>query len=245
MDDPGSVETLSNPGARRHRALAWLFDQLLPRHCVLCGQRPDAGFLCVPCLSELPWSGPACPRCGIETPAGQCCGRCLRRPPAFDATVAAFRYGPPLDRLIQGLKYAGDLSVARALGSAMAQVGRTLDFDVIVPVPLHRARLAERGYNQSLELARPLGRAAGRPLWIEALERVRQTPAQAGLSLRERRRNLRGAFAARRRFDGLRVLVVDDVMTSGATLDALARCLRQAGATAVTNLVCARTPADR
>jgi len=151
----------------------------------------------------------------------------------------------PIDQLIQRLKYAHDLSVARALGEIMADCADGLGFDAILPVPLHRSRLAERGFNQSVELARPLSRRSGLPMVLEGLRRTRQTPAQAGLSLLARRRNLKGAFAARRRFDGLRVLVVDDVMTTGATLDAVARCLKQAGASEVVNLVCARTPAQR
>lgn len=159
--------------------------------------------------------------------------------------MAAYRYAAPLDQLIQRLKYAHDLSVARALGEIMACVADGIVFDLILPVPLHRARLAERGFNQSVELARPLSRRAGMPLSLAALQRARQTSSQAGLSLLARRRNMRGAFQALGRFDGQRVLVVDDVMTTGATLDAVARCLKQAGASEVVNLVCARTPSQR
>jgi len=223
----------------------WLLDRLLPRHCVLCGQsRPDT-FLCEGCHGDLPRVMPGCPICALETRAGEVCGRCLRRPPAYDRTVAAFRYAAPIDQLIQRLKYAHDLSVARALGEVMANQVDGIDFDAIVPVPLHRTRLVERGFNQSVELARAVRLRAGLSLSLNAIERTRCTPPQAGLSLLARRRNLRGAFQTAECFDGQRVLVVDDVMTTGATLDAVARCLKQAGAQQVINLVCARTPASR
>jgi ComF family protein len=245
MNDPRSSEALSNRTAGRRSPLGWLLDLLLPRHCVLCGQTHDEAFLCTGCRGDLPEWRPCCPVCAIETPDGQVCGRCLRRPPFFDRTLAAYQYAMPLDQLIQRLKYAHDLSVARALGEIIADRGEGVGFDAIVPVPLHRARLAERGFNQSVELARTLSRRSGIPLLLDGVRRTRQTPAQAGLSLLARRRNLKGAFQAMHRFDGQRVLVIDDVMTSGATLDAMARCLKRAGASEVVNLVCARTPAQR
>lgn len=245
MNDPRSPEALSNRAAGRRSPLSWLLDQLLPRHCVLCGQVEHDAFLCPGCRADLPVSAPGCPVCAIETRAGEVCGRCLRRAPAFDRTVAAYRYAAPLDQLIQRFKYAHDLSVARALGEIMADAAEGIVFDAIVPVPLHRSRLAERGFNQSVELARPLSRRSGLPLCLAELQRTRQTSSQAGLSLLARRRNMRGAFQALARFDGQRVLVIDDVMTTGATLDAVARCLKQAGAREVVNLVCARTPAQR
>ncbi len=159
--------------------------------------------------------------------------------------MARYRYVAPIDRLVQTLKYAHDLSVARALGEQLVNLASWPAMDVIVPVPLHATRLAERGFNQAVELARPLVRSRGLPLWLDAVVRTRNTSPQAGSSWAERRRNVRGVFAACRRFDGLRVLVVDDVMTTGATLDEMARCLKTAGAVEVTNLVCARTPSPR
>lgn len=245
MDHPRSPKPLSNQGAGRSGRLARWLDLVLPPHCVLCARAAPPTLLCDACLSRLPQAAPGCPVCGIEHGEAGWCGRCLGRTPAFDRTIACFRYAPPLDRLIQSLKYGHDLAIAQALGTCMAAVMPPLAVDLIVPVPLHRARLAERGFNQSVELARPVARALGRPIVHEATRRRRQTQAQAGLSLAGRRRNLTGAFEARRRFDDLHVLVVDDVMTSGATLEAFARCLKRAGAAQVSNLVCARTPTGR
>ncbi|QID19849.1 ComF family protein [Nitrogeniibacter mangrovi] len=217
---------------------------MLPTACVVCG-RAEHVRLCDGCRADLPHSGSACPVCAINCPGGQVCGACLTRPPAFDATVAAFRYAHPVDRLIQSLKYGHDLAVAHALGGIMAQVRPTARFDLIMPVPLHRARLAQRGFNQSVELARAMVGRGVEAICLDGLVRHRATMPQAGLSLTERRRNLRRAFVPRRTFVGQSVLVVDDVMTTGATLDAVARCLKQAGAREVVNLVCARTPAPR
>lgn len=172
---------------------------------------------------------------------GDLCGRCLRRPPAFDGTAAVFSYDYPVDRLIHRLKYGADFGVADALARHVGGTVARPAADLIVPVPLHPARLAERGFNQAVEIARPLARRWGMALETRAVVR-RRTDDQVGLALAARRKNLRDAFSCHSRFDGAHVLLVDDVMTTGATLDALAKCLKRAGAASVRNLVIARTP---
>jgi ComF family protein len=213
----------------------------LPQDCVLCGAPSGARQVCEPCAAELPWLGECCPRCALPSHGARVCGRCLAAPPAFDATVACFAYAYPVDRLVQALKYGQRLPLARWFAAALgARIGGEPRADRVIAMPLHRARLAERGFNQSLEIARRIARDAALTLDAEAARRVLPTAPQAGLPLDARARNVRGAFACSRRLDGLRVAVVDDVMTSGATLEELARTLREAGAASVVNWVVAR-----
>lgn len=194
--------------------------------------------VCDGCAGELPRHDmPACPCCALPTPEGQICGRCLRDLPAFDSTSALYSYIFPADVLVRAFKYRHRLSLSRFFVGAVPVLPEA---DVIIPMPLHPRRLSERGFNQALEIARPLARAAGLPLEQGGVVRRRHTPPQAGLDREDRLANLRGAFVCRRRFDGLRVMVIDDVMTTGASLDALARCLKAAGAVAVHNFVLAR-----
>lgn len=175
------------------------------------------------------------------------CSRCVAAPPAFDACFAAARYAPPVDQLVLALKFRACLPLAAALaGRLLAAVPRAAvaDADVMIAVPLSSGRLAERGFNQSLEIARPLARAWQLPLPLDACVRVRETEPQSMLPLKQRRDNMRGAFAIARRdlIVGRHVVVVDDVMTTGHTLDALADCLKRHGAARVTALAFARTP---
>ena len=207
--------------------------------CFVCRGTARA-TLCEACDADLPRIAPPeemrlCPRCALASPAGAMCGRCLAEPPRYDATIAALAYAFPADVLVHALKFRGELALAPFLSSILEE--RIGQADCIVPVPLSAQRLRERGYNQSVEIARHLG---GR-LEIEACVRERDAPPQAGLDREARRRNVRGAFRCRRSFAGERVAVVDDVMTTGATLDALADALKDAGAASVTNWVVCST----
>jgi ComF family protein len=212
--------------------------------CFLCRGRA-AALLCAPCDAELPrLAGPACPRCALPSPGGEVCGRCLAHPPHYDATVAALAYGFPADVLVHALKFRGELALAPFLGSLLADEFRRADtgtVDFVVPMPLSRARLRGRGFNQAVEIARPLARRAGRPVELALLVRSRDTPPQFDLPWSERQKNVRGAFSASRALPGATVVVVDDVMTTGATLDEAARALKAAGASRVVNWVVART----
>ena len=227
------------------RGLGHLHDTLFPRCCLLCGAPSDEDVdLCAPCAREMPRNRHACERCALPLPVGAAlCGQCQRRAPPWDAAWAPFRYGWPLDRLETRFKFGADLAAGRVLAelwrSEYAPAERP---DLIVPVPLHRARLRSRGYNQALELARPLAAAIGVPVRYDVLERTRGTSAQTELDRTARRRNVRGAFRARRKPLPDHVVLLDDVMTTGATLAECARVLRRAGARRVDVWALARAP---
>lgn len=212
--------------------------------CFLC-RGAARGVLCAACDAELPrLEGPRCPVCALETQAGEVCGRCLARPPAYDASVAALAYVFPADVLVQALKFRGELALAPVLGGLLAaRLGAAARVDAVLPVPLAAARLRARGFNQALEIARVAARATGSALEPLLAGRVRDTAEQAALPLEERARNVRGAFRCARALGGASVALVDDVMTTGATLDELAATLKRAGAARVVNWVLARTPA--
>ncbi|MET0983067.1 MAG: ComF family protein [Telluria sp.] len=231
-----------------------LANALLPCSCALCGELA-AHVVCGHCRARYATpQGSRCPCCanplGPGTHAGLRCGACLAEPPAFDATVAAVDYAAPLDALVLGLKFGAQLPLAPMFGellrdAVLVQPGWALP-DVLCPVPLGPRRLRERGFNQALEIARPLARALGIGLQPRLATRVVETVAQSGVSPRERARNIRGAFEVApgmaQLVHGRHVGVVDDVMTSGHTLNELAVTLKAAGAARVSNLVFARTP---
>jgi ComF family protein len=218
------------------RLLRQLLDAVYPRVCVLCGASGAQGRdLCAACAAELPNVACACSRCGrpLIRSGGNVCGRCLRKPPPYADVFAPLRYAEPVDRLIAEYKFRGRLTHA-ALFSALlieaAEASERRPPELLLPVPLHRSRLRERGYNQALELARPLARHWGVRVDAFALTRVRATAAQMQLPAKQRLKNVRGAFALR---EGVRlpesVAVIDDVMTTGATVSEIAKLLRRAG----------------
>lgn len=211
-----------------------LWQQLLPPRCILCGDPTGGGRLCPPCSQDLPGPEPACPRCAAPVAAtGMVCGQCLRHPPPFDACRVGFDYAGPIVWLHQRFKFEGDLACGRAAAEALAHrlqpPGDALP-ERLVPVPLSGRRLRERGFNQALELARPLADALGLPIDTRTVRRVRDTPPQAGLSARERRSNLRRAFEVSGPLHGASVAIFDDVITTGSTAAEIAKCLRRAGA---------------
>jgi ComF family protein len=206
--------------------------------CYLCRGGAD-DLLCAACDADLPrLAGPRCPRCALDSPRGELCGRCLSDAPHYDATVAALAYEFPADALVHALKFRGELALASFLGKEIARRVSAVEIDSVVPVPLSAARLRSRGYNHAAEIARYL--LPGK-LDLALCERSRDTPPQMDLPFAERRRNVRGAFRCTRALAGASVAVVDDVMTTGATLNELARTLKDAGAARVVNLVAART----
>jgi len=211
--------------------------------CLLCDSQAPARALCAACWSELPWlTAPTCVQCAHPLAAPGVCGRCLADPPHFDAVVAACRYQYPVDGLIQSCKYGGRLATIRAL-AAMLDRCRPQHADLIVPMPLSPQRLRERGFNQALELARAAVPAAGAPVDAGLCVKTRETPPQTRLPWKERRKNIRGAFVVLGDLAGRHVAVIDDVLTTGATLNELARNLKRAGAASVTGWVIARTVA--
>lgn len=236
-----AVEAL-RAGCGRLAATLW------PARCLVCGEDGEDGRdLCGACDAQLPWSGPACPRCALPRPgaapgASRVCTLCEHEPPPVGHTHAAFAYAAPLDRLLPRLKFHGDLAAGRLCARLMAE--RFADLPVpeaLVSVPLHRARLRERGYNQAREIAAPLARQLGVPLRDDLLQRVRHTRAQSKLDADARQANLEDAFAVPGSGQlPAHVALVDDVMTTGATLYAAAWALREAGVRRVDAWVAAR-----
>lgn len=220
-----------------------IFKRAFPFTCLLCGATSGTGQLCAACLADLPWhSQPQCPQCAIPTPDGQVCGACLKHSPAFDRTRAALAYAFPLDRLIPRLKYNGQLAIAPALGECLAQaVEHAPRPDRLIAMPLHAKRIRERGFNHATEIAHTVAKQLGLPLDLDSCQRVRDTPPQMGLKHDARRRNVRGAFTCSGEVQGQRIALVDDVMTTGTSLDELAATLKQAGALEVSCWVVART----
>lgn len=218
---------------------------LLPARCGYCAA-PTGGLpVCEACVAGLPWNRNACPRCAQPQAHDAPCARCLARAPRFDSAWTAFRLEPPIQAAVHALKYRAQFLPARVLGELMArELARRAGPmpQALIPVPLHTARLRRRGYNQALEIARVLARRCAIELDPSSLRRVRATPDQIGQSAAQRRRNLRGAFRAQRRLDGLHVALLDDVMTTGATLEELARVCRAAGAARIEAWAAARTP---
>lgn len=221
-----------------------IFARLLPAQpCLLCGAASHDGLCCTACNADLPRLPLClCPICALPTADGSVCGKCLRHPPAFDHTIAAFSYRFPLDKLVQALKYRDRLILVDFLAEAVVQ--RITSFpDCIVAMPLHPVRLRERGFNQSQLLARRIAHRLHIPLLADACERVRNTPPQTSLPWKERDKNMRQAFACKATADvrGKHVAIVDDVLTTGASMGELARVLKQAGACEVSAWVAART----
>lgn len=235
----------SRSAARASAAIRNVIGRALPQACALCADRSGNAMLCAPCMNALPPLPPACPVCARPSPGSAVCGACLKRPPKFEATLAACAYAFPLDRLVQALKYDHRLALAEPLGDALAAAAlRTLAShqrpDALVAVPLAIARQRQRGFNQSIEIARVVARRTGLPL-VTGLVRTGNAPAQATLPWAQRRRNVRGAFACATSFAGRHIVIVDDVMTTGATLEAAAAALHQSGAVRVDAWVVART----
>jgi ComF family protein len=209
--------------------------------CLFCGASAPESNICAGCRADLPWlDANQCSSCAHPLPASGLCGRCIAEPPHYDRVVAACRYAFPLDGLIQSYKYNGRLVAGSALASLLAD--RVLQRpDLIVPIPLTAQRLRERGFNQALELAHTLGRRLEVPVNARICVKTRDTVPQTRLPWKARRKNIRGAFVVEGGVAGCHVAVVDDVLTTGATLSELARNLKRAGATTVTGYVIART----
>jgi len=219
-------------------ALEWLY----PGRCVLCLDPTPTG-ICEHCASDLPRPGPSCPSCAEPLPFAGDCPSCQRRPPTLDAVWTPFVYAWPLSHLLLAYKGGGRPQLSRPIGFLLTDhLPRTATdgVDRVIPVPLHDRRLVQRGFNQSEELARALCRQRGLHLDTQSIARVIATPSQQGLNRRARRANLRGAFAAATDLSGQRVLLLDDVMTTGTTLNELARAVRRAGAARVTAVALAR-----
>lgn len=216
--------------------------QILPAQpCLLCGASSQSGIWCSACDVSLPYLHTArCPVCALPTWESAVCGHCLKQPPHFKRTVAVYAYAYPLDKLILALKYGEKFQLAGRLGDKLA-ASVVVRPDCMVAMPLHPERLRERGFNQSLQLAQQIGRRLSIPVLPHACQRVRNTPSQSTLPWKARNRNMHKAFICTTEVAGKHVAVVDDVMTTGATLNELSLALLNAGASEVSAWVVART----
>ncbi|MDD2832676.1 MAG: ComF family protein [Methylotenera sp.] len=211
--------------------------------CTLCANHEGGELsLCPACLADLPWhSAPQCPQCAIPTD-GSICGSCLSATPYFDASYALFAYDYPLDRLLQHYKYQETLHLAHTFATLLSnQVAPKQHIDLIIPMPMHRTRIKERGFNQALEIARLVAKQNNIKLDYTSAIRTKYTPPQASLAFKDRIKNMRGAFNCHGNLQGFSIAIVDDVMTTGASLNELAKTLKQAGASHVECWVIART----
>ena len=216
----------------------------LPQRCELCAAPSGDRIVCEDCSRELPWLDDGCPQCALPSIDGEVCGQCLAHPPPFDATIAACAYAFPVDRLVHAFKYQGRLALAAWCADAILAARRRCSSVApacLVALPLSEERQRERGCNQAAEIARAVAAKSRIPLMTVGVRRTRTTPPQAALPWSERARNVRGAFACDADLTGLGVAVVDDVMTTGATLAEVARTLKAAGASRVEAWVVART----
>ncbi|MDM8350806.1 ComF family protein [Pseudomonas sp. sp1636] len=233
----------------QHQIYNWLKNQ---QGCLLCDEPADTRHsLCVSCESELPWLGARCQVCALPLPhAGLTCGGCLKRQPRFDRVEAPWRYAFPVDSLITRFKHQAQWPLGRLLGELLSQhLLHAFDEglarpDLLLPVPLAERRQRQRGFNQAALLAQWLSEQLQLPVQQHWLRRVIDTPAQQQLDAATRKRNLRRAFALApaSQFGGLHLALVDDVLTTGATAESLARLLKKAGAARVDIYCLARTP---
>ena len=224
------------------------FSQVIGTRCPLC--RAPADGLCDACSAALPRNDHACPRCALPMPASAPieipCAGCLVRPTVFERALAPLVYLPPVDDLIAGFKYHRRLAFGRIIGDVLADAAAGISDPpgLLLPVPMHPARLRRRGANHAQELAHRVSRRTGIPQDPNALARLQDGVHQRGLSRRERLRNIRKAFGVRKALPD-HVALIDDVITTGATAEAIALALRSAGVGRVEVWAVARTPHDR
>lgn len=197
--------------------------------------------LCRACLESLPWhTASHCPQCGLSS-SGIVCGGCINSPPDFDATYAVFLYAYPIDAMMQRYKYGNMLSLSMLFGQLLNDKINPNNVDLIIPMPMHPTRLKERGFNQAVEIAKVLNISHVNKLDYKSVIRQTLTSPQASLPLKERVKNIKGAFSATSDLTGKKIAIVDDVMTTGASLNELAKTLKKAGAAHVECWVIART----
>lgn len=222
---------------------------LFPGTCVLCGTKgQDELDLCSNCLENLPFNSSTCRQCALPLPAGSTglCGQCVQNPPQFQRSYALWQYASPIDYWISQLKFQQKLQYARLMGRlcaneiAQAYGNKNNLPDIVVPVPLHKTRLRQRGFNQAVEIARPIGEKLNIPLDTKSCVRTKATEPQSSLSAKARHRNIKGAFQVVKEITAGHVAIVDDVMTTGQTINELALVLRLAHVKQIDVWLCAR-----
>ena len=219
------------------RIISYVFKQ----KCTLCNTSTNSELsLCEACIQDLPLApNPSCPQCGLST-QGDICGKCLKQPPHFDVTNAFLHYSYPVDALLQHYKYNNALYLCQTLASLFAKKVEMREIDVMIAMPLHPNRMKARGFNQSLELAKIIARQHHIALDSVSCKRIKNTPPQASLPFKHRLNNMKDAFTCSQSFAGQHVAIIDDVMTTGSSLNELAKILKKAGARKVSCYVLAR-----
>jgi ComF family protein len=221
-----------------------LFGHIMPAQpCVLCGSMSHYGLWCEECDKAMPYlNAPHCPICSLPTAQGETCGHCLKKPPVFIRTVAVFGYQFPLNELIQAMKYHQMIALSHIFAEKLARRIDTNDLPYcIVPMPLHPAKLKRRGFNQAQLIASQLARHLRIPVLSQACQRLRDTPSQTSLPWNERSKNVRGAFSCDPDLSGKHIALLDDVMTTGASMNELAAAVKKQGAREISAWVVART----
>ncbi len=226
-----------------------LLSSLFPCRCILCHKALNLSFgVCADCYQALPHNKVCCVRCALPLPEdieeAVLCGRCIRQTPAFDYAHSLFRYEDDVINLVHQLKFGEKISYAQSIGEMLCSLIRNLDEkpDCLLPVPLHKSRLKMRGFNQSIEISRVLAKKLAIPIENKAVIRHRSTAAHAGLNARQRRVNIKGAFSVAYDMKYKHVLIVDDVMTTGATVNEMAKVLKKNGVSRIGVLSIARAP---
>lgn len=221
---------------------------VFPIICILCGNYTKTALsICSECSIDLPFITEACELCGIQLTTSGICGACLQTPPPYATTLAVFNYQYPIDKLISRLKFSGNLAVAHAIGEVMARTilphlnSTNNRPDCIIPIPLHPKRIVERGFNQALEIARPITKATGIPIDFKSCYRKEPTQAQSLIPANERAKNIKNAFAIKKAINYRHVAILDDVVTTGSTVREFAKLLRKNGVEHIQVWCCART----
>lgn len=215
--------------------------------CFLCAQVCNgSGVICWDCQNDLPFNSKACPACARPNSNSTLCANCLRKPWQFiDNTWSLFTYHYPINHLIKHMKFKRNFHICRHLGKLLTELlikSKHIPPECIIPVPLHYSKLVTRGYNQSVELAKPIANQLGIKLELNLCKRIRATPPQFDLPPKKRRKNVLNAFSMNtKKTSYSHVLLIDDIITTGSTINELSRILHNAGISKIDSLVCART----
>ena len=240
-----------------------LLSNLFPSRCLLCQKTVISSSanenieICAECLSALPHNDMSCSRCAVplvvDVERQWLCGRCIKKPPSFDYVYSPLCYEEDVIRLVHQLKFSEKIAFSRTLGEIMLEYWKLKTMksgnvdalgkpDYLLPVPLHKSRMRQRGFNQSIELSRVIAKKLNISIECDEVSRIRSTSAQTGLNATQRRKNIKGAFKVVQKISAKRVLIIDDVMTTGSTVNELARILKKAGVEQVGVLCLARAP---
>jgi ComF family protein len=230
-----------------------LLSHLFPSRCILCHQTIKEHAvnnhveLCANCYKTQPFNSTCCVRCALplaeDTVENTLCGRCIRKLPEFDYAHSLFRYEDDIIRLVHQLKFSEKITYARSIGEILQSKLNPADMpECLLPVPLHASRLRQRGFNQSIEISRIISKKLELPIEYNAVVRQRSTSSQTGLNAQQRRKNIKGAFSLCCKINYKHVLIIDDVMTTGSTVNELARLLKRNNVERVGVLSIARAP---